>query len=31
MVELVAPARAIGKNTVTAVQSGVVFGFAGLV
>lgn len=31
MVELVAPARAVGKNTVTAVQSGVVFGFAGLV
>ncbi len=31
MVELVAPARAIGKNTVSAVQSGVVFGFAGLV
>lgn len=31
MVELVAPRRAIGKNTVTAVQSGVVFGFAGLV
>jgi len=31
MVELLAPHRAIGKNTVTAVQSGVVFGFAGLV
>lgn len=31
MVDLVAPTRAIGKNTVTAVQSGVVFGFAGLV
>lgn len=31
MVELLTPARAIGKNTVTAVQSGVVFGFAGLV
>jgi len=31
MVELLAPPRAIGKNTVSAVQSGVVFGFAGLV
>lgn len=31
MVELLEPSRAIGKNTVTAVQSGVVFGFAGLV
>ncbi len=31
MVELLAPPRVIGKNTVTAVQSGVVYGFAGLV
>ncbi len=30
-VELVAPAHAIGKNTVTAVQSGIVFGTAALV
>lgn len=30
-VELVAPPQAIGKNTVSALQSGVVFGFAGLV
>lgn len=30
-VELVAPPAAVGKNTVTSVQSGVVFGFAGLV
>lgn len=31
MVELLAPPRAIGKNTVAAMQSGVVLGFAGLV
>ena len=30
-VELVAPAHVIGKNTVTAVQSGIVFGTAALV
>ncbi len=30
-VELVRPAKAIGKNTVTTMQSGVVLGFAGLV
>ncbi len=30
-VELVAPAQVIGKNTVTAVQSGIVFGTAALV
>ena len=30
-VELVAPARAIGTNTDTNVQSGAVFGWAGLV
>jgi type III pantothenate kinase len=30
-VELVAPAHAIGTNTDTNVQSGAVFGFAGLV
>jgi type III pantothenate kinase len=30
-VDLVAPARAIGKNTRSAVQSGLVLGFAGLV
>ena len=30
-VELVAPERAIGKNTVTALQSGLVFGYAELV
>jgi len=30
-VELVKPARAIGKNTVECLQSGVVFGFAGQV
>ena len=30
-VELVAPARVIGKNTVEALQSGMLFGFAGQV
>jgi len=30
-VELVRPAKAIGTNTTSAIQSGVVFGFAGLV
>lgn len=30
-VELVRPERAIGKNTVTAMQSGLVFGYIGLV
>lgn len=30
-VEVVRPERAIGRNTVTNIQSGVVFGFAGLV
>jgi type III pantothenate kinase len=30
-VDLVRPAKAIGKNTVTTMQSGVVLGFAGLV
>lgn len=30
-VELVAPASAIGRNTATNIQSGVVFGYAGLV
>ena len=30
-VELVRPSKAIGKNTVTTMQSGVVLGFAGLV
>jgi type III pantothenate kinase len=30
-VELKAPARAIGRNTVTAVQSGAVYGYVGLV
>ena len=30
-VELVRPKDAIGKNTVTNIQSGVVFGYAGLV
>ncbi len=30
-VELVAPERAIGKNTVTALQSGLVFGYAEMV
>jgi len=30
-VELIQPRAAIGKNTVEALQSGVVFGFAGLV
>ena len=30
-VELVAPQRAVGKNTVTALQSGLVFGYAELV
>jgi type III pantothenate kinase len=30
-VELTVPAHAIGKNTVAALQSGVVLGFAGLV
>ena len=30
-VELVAPARAIGTNTVTALQSGIFFGYVGLV
>ena len=30
-IELVRPPKAIGKNTVTTMQSGVVLGFAGLV
>jgi type III pantothenate kinase len=30
-VELVRPKRAIGKNTVAAIQSGVIFGYVGLV
>lgn len=30
-IELVRPAHAIGKNTVTAMQSGVIFGYTGLV
>lgn len=30
-VELVAPASAVGKNTVAAIQSGIIFGAAGLV
>ncbi len=30
-VELVAPARLIGKNTVEALQSGAIYGFAGQV
>lgn len=30
-VELVAPPSAVGKNTTTSVQSGIVFGYAGLV
>lgn len=30
-VELVPPAQAIGKNTVTAMQSGIVFGYLGMV
>jgi type III pantothenate kinase len=30
-VELVRPPTAIGRNTVTNIQSGVVYGFAGLV
>jgi type III pantothenate kinase len=29
-VELVAPEHAIGKNTITAMQSGIVFGYVGL-
>ena len=31
MIELVAPKNAIGKNTITCMQSGIIFGFAGLV
>jgi type III pantothenate kinase len=31
MVELVRPPRAIGTNTITAMQSGIVFGYVGLV
>ena len=30
-VELVSPKRAIGPNTVTAMQSGIIFGYAGLI
>jgi len=30
-IELVAPPHAIGKNTVTAMQSGVIFGYVGLI
>jgi type III pantothenate kinase len=30
-VEYIAPSSAIGRNTVTAVQSGIIFGTAGLV
>ncbi|UCH42235.1 MAG: type III pantothenate kinase [Dehalococcoidales bacterium] len=30
-VELVAPKRAIGTNTITAMQSGIIFGFVGLI
>ena len=30
-VELVAPKRAIGTNTITAMQSGIVFGYTGLI
>ena len=30
-VELIPPKQAIGKNTVTAMQSGVIFGYKGLV
>ena len=30
-VELVAPKRAIGTNTITAMQSGIVFGYVGLI
>ena len=30
-VELVAPARAVGTNTVTALQSGIFYGYVGLV
>ena len=29
--ELVAPARAVGTNTVTALQSGIFYGYVGLV
>jgi len=31
MIELVSPKKAIGKNTETNMQSGIIFGFAGLV
>jgi type III pantothenate kinase len=30
-VELVAPARAIGTSTLAAMQSGIIFGYAGLI
>jgi type III pantothenate kinase len=30
-VELVRPARAIGRNTITNIQSGIVYGYAGLI
>ncbi len=30
-VELVAPRRAIGKNSITAMQSGIIFGYVGLI
>lgn len=30
-VELIAPTRAIGKNTISAMQSGIVFGYIGLI
>ncbi|MDP2720157.1 MAG: type III pantothenate kinase [Dehalococcoidia bacterium] len=30
-VELIAPKKAIGKNSITAIQSGIVFGYVGLI
>jgi type III pantothenate kinase len=30
-IELVAPAQAIGSNTISAMQAGVIFGYAGLI
>ncbi len=30
-VEMVRPSRAIGKNTATAIQSGIIFGYSGLI